>query len=198
MSDDAQLSSQVLYDLRGIFCSSAHKYQGLWANYSSAVTKLKTFIPTVLPQSELHELDPQHNSAHSVPSLIHEELCLHNQSIAFLLSSLEKASDYLQNKVLLSNTIGRTILSLASDSIPTSWTHVLPKPLAHMTSLMSAVKLLKARMEFYKRTLNSGTLPSKLNPLLFSNPQNLVSGRVCTFAAECQLSTASVVTEGKV
>lgn len=201
ISEDTQLSSHLLHDLNSVLCDSAHapsKHQGVWTSHAATISKLRSFIPTVLSHSELLQLDPQHSSPHSLPSLIYEELCLHNHSTSLLLASLQKASSYLEDRLLLSHTLGRTILSIASDSIPASWTSVLPEPLGHMTSLMTAVKLLRARVEFYRRALNSGTLPSKLNPLLFSAPQNLIFGGACTFAEECQLSMSRVVTEAKV
>ena len=172
--------------------------QGMWTSHEPLLSKLRSFIPRVLSELELQELDPQQSSQHHLSSLMFEELVLHNRCTAFLLASLQVASSCLQGQLSLSTTVGRTLTSLASDAIPASWAHHLPQPLGHMTSLMSALKLLRARMEFYRRTLHSGTLPSKLNPLLFSTPQNLISSRGCVHAAECQLSVSSIVIEGKV
>jgi hypothetical protein len=113
-------------------------------------------------------------------------------------ASLELLTTCLQYQTPLTTQTAQDILSLADDVIPSSWVHYLPEPLSHMTSLVSAAKLLQARVAFYRRTLYSGTLPSKLNPLLFSNPQDLISSRACGLALECRVSAATVLVEGRV
>ncbi len=199
------MSSHLLQDLNGLLSASTWMTSkspkhppGLWDSYNSTISKLKAFLPPILSQAQLADLDPQQNSLHSLPSLIYEELCLHNESLLSLHASLEQMANCLQNKVPLSITIGETLLSLASDVIPKSWNSCLPRPLSDLSSLMSMLKLLNARVAFYRRTLHSGTLPSKLNPLLFSNPQDLVFSKACSVAAECHLSTSAVFMDGKV
>ena len=192
----------MLQDFEDLITSTSNQRgrakRELLISHQPTISNLKAFLPPVLPKSDLVELDPQHSSLHALPSLIYRELQLHNQHIVWLHASLELVSSFLESKVPLTASIGVDVMSVAADIIPPSWTGILPKPLGHMTSLMSAVKLLKARVAFYKRTLHSGTLASKLNPLLFSTPQDLISSRACSFALECQISVSSVTAEGKV
>ena len=205
MSDSTKLSGHLLQDLSKLFlagmwtASKSSKHPpGLWSSYDPTISKLKAFLPPVLSQLELMDLDPEQNGLHTLPSLIYEELCLHNQSLITLHAFLDVIASCLQNKVPLSTTIGQTLLSLARDVIPKSWSSCLPRPLSDLSSLMSMLKLLGARVAFYKRTLHSGTLPYKLNPLLFSNPQDLIFSRTCRVATECQLSTSAILMDGKV
>lgn len=192
-------SALLLQDFNRLLSSSKHSpKQGLWSVHEPAITKLRSFLPPLFSEPELAELDPQQGNLHSLPTLIYNDLQLHNRCNTLLYASLELLASSLQNQVPLSAQTGRDILSLTNDIIPTSWVHHLPKPLGNMTSLMSAVKLLRARVAFYRRTLHSGTLPSKLNPLLFSSPEDIISSRACSFALECRLSTSSVLMEGKV
>ena len=192
-------SALLLQDFNKLLSSSKHSpKQGLWSVHEPAITKLRSFLPPLFSEPELAELDPQQGNLHALPTLIYNELQLHNKSSMSLYASLELLVSCLQDEVPLSAQTGRDILSLTNDVIPTSWVHCLPEPLGNMTSLMSAVKLLRARVVFYRRTLHSGTLPSKLNPLLFSSPQDVISSRACSFALECRLSVSSVIVEGKV
>lgn len=193
----SQKSADLLQDLNKALHSSKHK-QDLWSNHETTIAKLRSFLPPILSESDLSELDPQQSTLHALPSLIYNELRLHNQCNVSLQASLELLTSCLQSKVPLTAQTGQDILSLTNDVVPLSWVCHLPEPLRDMTSLMSAVKLLQARVAFYRRTLHSGTLPSKLNPLLFSCPQDLISSRACSFALECQLSVSSVLIEGKV
>lgn len=192
----------MLQDFEALLTSTSDQRdrakQELLISHQPTISKLKAFLPPVLSELDLMELDPQHSSLHALPSLIYRELQVHNQHIVWLHASLELVSSFLESKVPFTASIGTDVMSVAADVIPPSWTGILPKPLSHMTSLMSAVKLLKARVVFYKRTLQSGTLASKLNPLLFSTPQDLISSRACSFALECQLSVSGVMAEGKV
>ncbi len=192
---------QLLQDLSSLLSVSNQRatQQGLWSNCATTTfTKLRSFLPPILSKSDLNELDPQHSSVHALPLLIYNDLRLHNQHITSLHASLELVSSFLKSEVPLTLLIGRDILSVRGDSVPLSWLDSLPKPLGDMASLVSAIKLLRARMAFYQRTLRSGTLPSSLNPLLFSCPQDLVSCRTCRFAMECRQSASSVLAEGKV
>lgn len=196
----SQRSAHLLQDFNKVLYSSKHSFpkQVLWSSHETTFAKLRSFLPPILSESDLSELDPQQSTLHTLPSLIYNELRLHNQCSVSLHASLELLASCLQSQVPLTAQIGRDILPLTNDVMPLSWVHHLPEPLGGMTSLISAVKLLRARVAFYRRTLHSGTLPSKLNPLLFSSPQDLISSRACSFALECQLSASSVLTEGKV
>lgn len=194
----SQLSAHLLQDFNNLLSLQRATKQALWSNHETTIAKLRSFLPPVLSESDLSELDPQQTTLHTLPSLIYNELRLHNQHSTFLHASLELVTGCLRNQVPLTPPIGHDILSMTSDIIPLSWVGCLPKPLSSMTSLMSAVKLLRARVIFYRRTLHSGTLPSKLNPLLFSTPQDLISSRACSFAVDCNLSASSVLTEGRV
>lgn len=199
---DREQSAQILQDFENLITSTSNQRgrakRELLISHHPTLSKLKAFLPPVVSESDLVELDPQHNSLHALPSLINRELRLHNQHIVWLHASLELMLSFLESKVPFTASIGVDVMSVAADAIPPSWTGILPKPLSHMTSLMSTVKLLNARVAFYKRTLQSGTLPSKLNPLLFSTPQDLISSRACSFALECQISVSNVMVEGKV
>lgn len=197
------MSLQLLEDLNHMFSSNTstttrHGGRGIWKNYDHTISKLKAFLPPVLSESDLIELDPQQSSLHTLPSLIYEELCLHNQCLVSLRASLELLSSCLKSRVPLSITVGQTILSIGGDVVPDVWMDSLPKPLYAMTSLKSALSLLKARLAFYNRTLHSGTLPSNLNPLLFSNPQGIIFSRALSYAAECHLCMSGVIINGKV
>lgn len=191
----------LLQDFNKLLSSSKHcpgTEQVLWSSHKTTIAKLRSFLPPVLSKSDLSELDPQQSTLHTLPSLIYNELWLHNQHSMSLHASLQLVACCLQNRAPLTALIGQDILSMTNDVIPLSWAGNLPKPLRDMSSLMSAIKLLRARVAFYRRTLHSGTLPSKLNPLLFSSPQDLISSRACSFALEGQLCAASILTQGKV
>ena len=196
-------STDLLQDFNALLSSAKRtlpraSQPNLWAGYETTISKLRSFLPSVLPNSDLIELDPQQSSLHALPSLIYSELQLQNKCTVSLHALLDLVSGCLQSRVPLTAKIGQDIACIASDIIPPSWLSCLPKPLSDMVSLTSTVKLLRARLAFYRRTLQSGTLPSKLNPLLFSNPQDLISSRACSYAAECQFSTSSVEADGTV
>lgn len=196
--DASQLSLQFLQDFESLLSSSKHSPKPKsWSMHSTTISKLRSFLPPVLSETDLSELDPQQSNLHSLPSLIFNELRLHNQQMVSLHALLELMASCLSSKVTLTAAMGQDILLVASDTTPLSWFASLPKPLGSMTSLMSAMKLLRARIAFYRRILHSGTLPSKLNPLLFSCPQDLISSRTCNFAAECQHTASDILTEGR-
>lgn len=205
MSDECEQSIELLQDLPRVLSPSTHTslrtqkhVDGSWSGYDSIISMLDAFIPPALSDSELSDLDPQQENLQSLPSLIYEELCLHNQSIASLHASLELVSSFLNGETHFSALIGQDLLCIADDVIPSSWHGVLPKPLYEMTSLISAVKLIKSRLTFYRRVLQSGTLPTKLNPLLFSSLQDLLSRMLSSYAAKYQLDISSVIMEGRV
>ena len=85
--------------------------------------------------------------------------------------------------------IGLTLMSITNNAIPTSWKALLPFPLAHCPELVPALKLLKIRIEFYTRVLESVTLPSIMDPSLFSNPEDMISRILHRSLYGSQLST---------
>ena len=205
ISDVNEQSMQLLQDLTLLLSSRvtsltrASKHaEGSWSDFGPIISKLKAFIPRALTESQLTALSPQPDSLQVLSSLVYEELCLHNQSVVSLQASLESLLRFLKGEIQFSVTIGKNLLSLSDDVIPPLWHEILPNPLCHMTSVMSAIKLLRSRMTFYGRVLQSKNFPSKLDPLLFSNCQDIISRKTSNFASEYQLNILSVVMEAKV
>ena len=166
------------------------------------VSKLGAFVPLPLSDTEISELDPsQYNqdaSTQSLVALIFEELCTHNSALLQLHASLRLAENYLKGEIHFTPKIGQILSELSANKLPKSWAANLPQPLCVCVELVPVLKLLKSRVTFYTATLQSGSLPSELQPLFFSRPSELLSRSAVGFASECQLPLASITLEGTV
>lgn len=203
-------SFHLLQDLNGLLSSQPHVVralrhsgsrtlqQGPWSALADTLSWLDQFIPRALSRVELEGLDPQQESQHTLSSLIYEELCMHNKMVTALHLSLEEMLGFLRGSVLFSAAIGRSILAIANNWLPERWRDVLFGSLHGMESLLPIIKLLRARVEFYTRTLQSGTLPTELSVIMFSCPEDLLSRLMCGFAVEYQIPVSSIVVRGSV
>ena len=172
-----ELSSdlKLLYPLQ----SSTHSK---WEEYDTLLLKLLSFIPPTLPYSRLTELDPQLDltTTQTLPSLLYEELCVHNSSLMKLHASLRELFSFTSGDALFNSQTGLTLKSIRDNRTPSAWKSLLPFPLGQCTELVPALNLLKCRMEFYTRALENGSgsldlLMTEVEPYFFSNPQELMS-----------------------
>lgn len=150
---------------------------GKWKEYDPLLLKLLSFIPPTLPYSKLSELDPQSETAQSLSSLLYEELCIHNSSTMQLQASLRELFTFTSGDALFTSQTGLVLKSIRNNHIPTAWKSLLPFPLGQCPELVPALNLLKYRIEFYTRALESGNgcLPTEIRPYHFSSPQDMIS-----------------------
>lgn len=186
---------------------SSHAQASSWSVREPVLVRLQTFLPQPFMDSELKALDPrEHQQAHGedittqqgLPYLIYEELCLHDQAAVHLHASLLILLGFLRGRVMFSTSIGQTLSSLCANEIPHRWRVYLPRPLGHVAGVVSAVKLLKSRLISYRTILRSGCLPSTLDPLLLSNPEELFSRLASCFAISSEVERSAVTTEMEV
>ena len=161
---------------------------GKWKEYDPLLLKLLSFIPPTLPYSRLTELDPQLGTTQSLPSLLYEELCLHNSSLIQLHSSLRELFTFTSGDALFTSQTGLALKSIRDNHIPTAWKSLLPFPLGEYTELVPALNLLKCRMEFYTKALENGNGScDPLQPYLFSSPQDMISRILQTSSSGSQI-----------
>lgn len=168
-------SKELSSDLKLLYTrTSTH---GKWEEYDPLLLKLLSFIPPTVPYSKLTELDPQLESTQSLPSLLYEELCLHNSSLMQLQASLRELFTFTNGGTLFACQTGLALKSVRSNHIPTVWRSHLPFPLGECPELVPTLNLLKCRIELYTRALESGNgcLLTETRPYLFSNPQDMMS-----------------------
>ena len=169
---------------------------GKWKEYDPLLLKLLSFIPPTLPYSRLTELDPQLGTTQSLPSLLYEELCLHNSSLIQLHSSLRELFTFTSGDALFTSQTGLALKSIRDNHIPTAWKSLLPFPLGECAELVPALNLLKCRMEFYTRALENGNggcdpLLTEFEPYLFSSVQDMIS-RILQTSSSCSQIDANV------
>lgn len=164
-------------DLQLIYSSQPQCTHSKWETYESLLSKLQHFIPPPLTYSQLVELDPQEGTTQDLLSILYEELCTHNSALVGLQASLNELLAFLKGDALFTSRIGLTLTSIRENTIPAMWKSLLPFPLALCPELMLALNLLKSRVSFYTRVLQSGkvSLPTVLEPTLFSNPSDVIS-----------------------
>ena len=164
-------------DLQLISPSRLPPTHNKWEGYESLLSKLQHFIPPPLTYSQLVELDPQEVTTQGLLSILYEELCVHNSALVGLQVSLNELLAFLKGDTPFTSRIGLTLTSIRDNIIPAMWKSLLPFPLAHCPELVLALNLLKSRVSFYTRILESGkvSLPAVLEPALFSNPNDVIS-----------------------
>ena len=170
-------SKELSSDLKLLYPSLSSTH-GKWEEYDPLLLKLLSFIPPTLPYSRLTELDPQMETTQSLPSLLYEELCIHNSSLTQLHASLRELFTFTSGDALFTSQTGFALKSIRHNRIPTAWKSLLPFPLGQCTELVSALNLLKCRMEFYTRALENGNgcgLLTEFEPYYFSSPQDVMS-----------------------
>ena len=169
-----------------------------WESCKPMILKLSMLIPLPLSYSEITELTPQKEHSQSPMTLIHEELCVINFVLTSLHCSLKLLSDFLNGVVPFSKTIGKILTSLQNSTLPNEWCVHLPNPLNQIGDLVSFLKLLRSRNEFYLFTLRSGAFPLEINPLMFSTPSEVISRMLHKFAADLEVSPDEVQVTAKV
>lgn len=182
-------SRELSSDLKLLY-PSLSSIHGKWEKYDPLLLKLLSFIPPTLPYSRLTELDPQLGTTQSLPSLLYEELCVHNSSLIQLHASLRELFTFTSGDALFTSQTGLALKSIRDNHIPTTWKSLLPFPLGQCTELVPALNLLKCRMEFYIRTLQNGNgcgLLMEFEPYFFSNPQDVISRTLQTSPSDSQI-----------
>ena len=174
-----------------------------WEGYESLITKLWSFIPTPLTESEISDLDirGEHGQSQSLLVLLCEELRRHNAALMTIHTSLQMLLDYFKGKTPFLAEIGHLIMNIAQNEIPLQWQGVFTLtyiPTDGDMQLMPVLKLLKSRMEFYMTSLQSGMLPSTFSLLWFSNPSDLLSRVAHSFAQQSQLGGERIILQAKV
>ena len=165
-------------------------YTSNFSSCSHVFTKFQAFLPEPLTDSDLKALDPQlqHtddsieaiNKDQDLLLLVYEELCLHNQAILKLHALTALLLGFHRGTIPFSKTLGKVLGQVCKNKTPRQWEHYLPSPLGHVQGLISAVKLLKTRWDMYISMLKTGSMPRSLNPLMFSNLDEIFS-RIATF-----------------
>ncbi len=184
--------------------SNVGKQQGHteWESYRALVTKLHSFLPTPLSESELEDLDIQEqgHSHQSLLALLYEELCHHNKALIKIHASLQILLSFFMGEVSFSAEIGQTLTTLSWDITPKEWMEML-MPLLSTDATMALIPvlmLLRSRVRFYTACLQSGMLPHTVNPLWLSSPADLLSRLLHDYALQNQLSCDEVMLHAKV
>ena len=160
-----------------------------WEDYKPLLSKLKSLIPQPLTFSTLADLDPQLDTTQSSLAVFYEELCVHNSAIIHLHTSLNNLFTFLQGDTLFTSKTGEILASIRENVVPLAWKSFLLSPLAHSSGLMSALSLLKHRIEFYTEMLERGKLdmPLVVDLFLLSNPEDMIS-RILHISPTCDSS----------
>lgn len=192
---------KMLQDIQLVMYSSAKPLHSSWEKHRPVISKLQSFIPLPLSESELSELkecDMQGQSqSQSLLALFSEELSTHNAALEVIHASLQTILGYFSGNLPFSASLGHFLGSLSRNEIPNEWQYILPLA-KHQIRLVPALKLLKTRVKFYTNRLQSGMLPKTLHPLLFSNPSDFFSRVMHSFAQMHQLFADSVMIDAKV
>ena len=171
-------SKELSSDLKLLYPSLLSTHSK-WEEYDPLLLKLLSFIPPALPYPRLAELEPQLGTTQSLPSLLYEELCVHNSFLIQLHASLRELFTFTSGDALFSSQTGLTLKSIRDNRIPAAWKSLLPFPLGQCSELVPALNLLKHCMEFYARALENGSASYgrliEFEPYFFSNPQDVMS-----------------------
>ena len=183
-------SEELSSDLQLLYPSQSST-RGKWEEYDPLLLKLQSFIPPTLSYSKLTDLNPQQETAQSLPSLLYEELCVHNSSLMQLQASLRELFTFTSGDTLFTSKTGLALKSIRDNTIPASWNSLLPFPLSQCPELVPALNLLRRRIEYYTRALESGSggldLTTEVEPFLFSNPQDMISRILQKFPSGSQI-----------
>jgi len=130
--------------------------------------------------------------------LVYEELWAHNQAVVHLHALLTPLIAFHRGAILFSKILGIALNAFSKNKIPSQWARYFPKPLGECQSLVSAVKILKLRLDMYVAILKAGSVPLSLHPVLFSNPDGAISKLSYYYAMSCQVERSSVVVQAEV
>ena len=180
--------------------SSPHTHS-LWESHEGTVSKLQCLLPNPLSGEDLSNLLPSDSQgqSQSLLALLYDELCRHNTALISIHALLQTLLEYIKGGGLFSTKIGTTLTSIIYNVFPVGWLTVPPfNNNGAPTKMLPAKKLLKRRIEFSSRALQSGVLPSTVHPLWFSNPADLLSRMQQRFAWEHQLKGEEVSVKTRV
>jgi len=179
-----------------------------FSNCTSVFTKFQAFLPEPLSDSDVKALDPrlQHmdkfneavNKEQDLLLLIYEELWIHNQAVLKLHALTAPLLGFYRGVIPFSKTLGKALSCVCKNKIPRQWECYFPTPLGHMQGLTSAIKLLKTRQDKYVSILKTGSVPSSLNPLMFSNPDEVFSQLASLYAMTSRVERSKVVMKATV
>ena len=130
--------------------------------------------------------------------LVYEELWAHNQAVVHLHALIAPLLAFHKGALSFSKILGKALNAFTKNKIPSQWACYFPKPLGECQSLVSAVKIIKLRLDMYLSILKAGSVPQSLHPMLFSNPDGVMSRLANCYAISCQVERSNVVVQAEV
>lgn len=175
---------------------------------ATVLSQFEAFLPKPITDKDLKSLDPQLlaiegslvnlSMEQDMLFLVYEELWVHNRAVVHLHALLAPLLAFHKDAISFSKMLGKALNAFGKNKIPSQWACYFPKPLGECQSLVSAVKILKLRLDMYVAILKAGSVPQSVHPVLFSNPDGVISKLVNYYAMSCQVERSSVVVQAEV
>ena len=169
--------------------------RSLRESHEGIISQLQCLLPTPLSGEDLSNMLPpdSQGQSQSLLVLLYDELCKHNTALISIHALLQTVLGYIRGGGPFSAKIGTTLTAICHNVLPVGWLTLPPfNNSGARTKMLPAIKLLRHRIQFYSRALQSGVLPSTVHPLWFSNPADLLSKMQQSFAWEHQLKGEEV------